>query len=706
MNAMYQPEDEIRLTQWAKELLADTRADDDASAIDRLRAVINYNDWKYYVQDNPVLADAEYDTLFKQLKDIEAANPEWITPDSPTQRIASGISSQFTTESHLVPMLSLENSYNADDLLAWDKRCREALDTDVIEYTVEPKYDGAGISLVYENNLLQRGLTRGDGIRGENITANIKQIKSIPLQANFSAKNIQSIEIRGEVIIHKKTFTKYNEQRIAEGLPPLANPRNAASGTLRILDPQEVAKRRLSAVLYNVSYHTNENNVADNEVLQSHYDTLQWLYNIGFATPINDMKKCLTIDDVIAYCHYFEAKRDELPFEIDGMVVKVNRSEMQEKLGITTHHPRWAMAYKFKARQATSKLLNVHFQVGRTGAITPVAKIEPVPIGGVTVGSISLFNEDVVREKDLKIGDTVLVERAGDVIPYIVKPLPELRSGDESEIVFPKNCPVCHEELYKPEGEVAWRCINVSCAAQVVERIIHFASKDAMDIRSLGEGIINRFYEQGIVKDIAGIYTMDYQRLDGLEKFGAKSVENLKNAIEKSKSQPLNRLIFGLGIRYVGETTAKTLANAVAHLKDFRQWGIEQLCALEDVGPKVAGSVHRFFQNHENLHLLNELEQLGLNLRNEGFGQTANLGGGLGGATFLFTGTLSQFKRSDAEAMVEARGGKLLSGVSSKLNYLVVGADAGSKLEKAKKLGTVKVLNEDDFWAMMHTEAE
>jgi DNA ligase (NAD+) len=694
---MYQPEDEQRFAVWAKELLQHTDQEEPASRVERLHGVINYCDWKYYMQDNPVLADAEYDALFRQLKDIEARYPDLLTPDSPTQRIAKGLSEQFNSVAHLVPMLSLENSYNSDDLREWDKRCREALKETVIEYTVEPKYDGAGISLIYENNQLVRGATRGDGIQGEDITPNIRQIRSIPLSAALNAQQVDSLELRGEVIIHKETFKKYNEQRLAEGLAPLANPRNAASGTLRMLDPREVAKRGLSAVLYHVSYHTTINNQADPEVLTTHYGTLDWLQKIGFNTPVKDMKRCHAIDEVIEHCLAFEQQRDELPFEIDGMVVKVNSLDLQDRLGMTTHHPRWAIAYKFKARQASSKLLRVEFQVGRTGSITPVAKIEPVPIGGVTVSSVSLFNEEVIKEKDLKIGDTVLVERAGDVIPYIVKSNPELRNGREQEIIFPTQCPVCTEDLYKPEGEAAWRCINVSCPAQVVERIIHFSSKDAMDIRSFGDSIIRRFYEMSIVRDIAGIYKIDFKQLTGLEKFGAKSVENLKAAIEKSKQQPLNRLIFGLGIRYVGETTAKTLANAVDHLKDLHNWTEEQLCSLEDIGPKVAGSVHQFFQSHENIHLLDELEAIGLTLTNRHKKSADEGDGALGGKTFLFTGTLTHFKRNDAEAMVEEKGGKLLSGVSSKLDYLVVGTDAGSKLEKAKKLGTVKVLTEQEF---------
>jgi DNA ligase (NAD+) len=699
---MYQPQDEKRLAQLAKEYLSLKVASEPATQLEELRQIINYNDWKYYIQDNPMLADLEYDTLFKQLVQLETAFPDLVTDDSPTQRVAKGLSEQFVSVAHMVPMLSLENSYNAEDLREWDKRCRETVNAPAIEYTVEPKYDGAGISLLFENDRLVRGATRGDGVMGEDITANIRQIRSIPLSAPLSRKKVESLEVRGEVIIPKATFERYNQQRIADGLAPLANPRNAASGSLRILDPREVAKRGLSAVLYHVSYHTTQDQHADPEALNSHYGTLEWLYQMGFNTPVHDMKRCNSIEEVIAHCLEFEQRRDDLPFEIDGMVIKVNDTHIQDQLGMTTHHPRWAMAYKFKARQATSKLLRVDFQVGRTGSITPVAKIEPVPIGGVTVSSVSLFNEEVIREKDLKMGDTVLVERAGDVIPYIVKSTPEIRDGSEQEIVFPTHCPVCDEALFKPEGEAAWRCINVSCPAQVVERIIHFASKDAMDIRNLGDAIIRRLYDAGIVNDIAGIYAIDFSLLAGWEKFGSKSIENLKAAIEQSKMQPLNRLIYGLGIRYVGETTAKTLARAVSHLKDFARWSVEQLCTLEDIGPKVAGSVHQFFQIPENLHLLDELEAAGISLHNTQAAGTS-VEGALSGKTFLFTGTLSHFKRSDAEAMVEAKGGKLLSGVSSKLNYLVVGTDAGSKLEKAKKLGTVSVLTEQEFLNMVQT---
>ncbi|MCB9063786.1 MAG: NAD-dependent DNA ligase LigA [Chitinophagales bacterium] len=695
---MYTKQDEQRLYELAKNLLK--KDGEDKGSIEPLREVINFADRKYYIEDEPVLADVEYDTLFKQLKNLEAKYPELITEDSPTQRVAQGLSEKFPTVNHLVPMLSLDNTYNADDLYDWDKRCKEFAGTDNIEYCVEPKYDGASISLIYENGQLVRGATRGDGVQGEDITVNAKLIRSLPLSAKFVESGITQVEIRGEVVIHKDVFAKFNEQRAAEGLAPLANPRNAASGTLRILDPQEVVKRKLSAIVYHISDYTLVEGQEVPSSLHTHYDALQWLYNAGFPTPVKEMKVCKNIDEVIAFCAEFEQRRDDLPFEVDGLVVKVNDFEMQDKMGMTSHHPRWAVAYKFKARQATSKLLDVDYQVGRTGAITPVAKIEPTPIGGVTVSSISLFNEDVVREKDLRIGDTVLVERAGDVIPYIVKSLPELRTGSEEEIIFPTTCPVCNDKLERPEGEAVWRCVNINCAAQVVERIIHFASKSAMDIRNLGDSNIRKFYELEMLKDIPGVYKIDWSAVLALEGFKEKSVNNLQDAIEKSKEQPLNRVIFGLGIRYVGETTAKTLASAVQNLKDLKDWDEEKLSSLEDVGPKVASSVVQFFRNEDNLHMLDELEQAGLSLENKLYGNK-KAGGVLEGKTFLFTGTLTKFKRSEAEEMVEARGGKKLGGVSSKLDYLVVGADAGSKLEKAKKLGTVTILTEDEFLEML-----
>jgi DNA ligase (NAD+) len=669
------------------------------SEIEALRNVLRFHEYRYYVLNEPLISDFEYDQLFKALQKIEEEDPGLITPDSPTQRVAKGLTKDFPTVQHLVPMLSLDNSYNAEDLIDFDRKARELTGLEEIEYCVEPKFDGGSISIIYEDDMLVRGATRGDGVEGDNITTNIKQIKSIPLSAKFSSYGIQQIEIRGEVLINKDNFAKYNEQIVEQGLPPLANPRNAASGTLRIKDPKEVGKRNLEAFVYNISDLTLLDKKTYPEKLKTHAGALEMLWELGFRSPQKEKKVLTGIDAVVKYCAAFEITRDDLPYEIDGMVIKVNEVALQDKMGMTTHHPRWAIAYKFKARQATSTLLTIEFQVGRTGSITPVGKIKPVPIGGVTVSSLSLFNEDVIKEKDLMIGDSVLVERAGDVIPYIVKSLAELRTGKETKVEFPKNCPVCHSKLFKEEGEAVWRCINIECPAQVVERIIHFVSKDAMDIRGFGDANVRKFYELGLVKDIPGIYELDFEKIGSLEGFGKKSIENLQQAINNSRSQPLHRLIFGLGIRFVGETTAKTLAQSVSHLLDLKKFSEEDLLNLEDIGPKVAGSILHFFSNDDNTEMLMKLESLGLKLNNPK--KELASGGNLEGLSFLFTGTLPTLKRSDAEAMVEANGGKIVGSVSSKLSYLVVGEDAGSKLEKAKKINTVKIISEAEFLNMI-----
>jgi DNA ligase (NAD+) len=593
-------------------------------------------------------------------------------------------------------MLSLDNSYNADDLLDFDRKSRELTGLKEIEYCIEPKFDGASISLIYENDMLVRGATRGDGVEGDEITTNIKQIRSIPLSAPFSKYGIQQIEIRGEVIMTKNSFKKYNDALAELGIAALANPRNAASGSLRIKDPREVAKRNLEAFLYHVSDYTLLPGKSIPDELTTHSGSLKLLWDCGFRSPQKERQVREGITDVIKHVHDYEEMRDTLPYEIDGMVIKVNDFELQDKMGMTTHHPRWAIAFKFKARQATTKLKGIEFQVGRTGAVTPVAKLEPVFIGGVTVSSISVHNEEYIKEKDLKIGDSVLIERAGDVIPQIVKSLPDVRTGHEKPIVFPRNCPVCNSELYKEEGEAVWRCINIECPAQVVERIIHFVSKDAMDIRSFGEANVRKFYELNLLKDVPGVYQLDFSKIGQLEGFGKKSIDNLQTAIETSKKQPLNRLVYALGIRYVGETTAKTLANAVSDLMDLTKMSEEDLQQLEDIGIKVAQSVYKFFSNAQNIEMLNHLKELGLSFSNTKK-QAVTGENTLHDQTFLFTGTMNKLKRSDAEAMVEEHGGKLLSGVSSKLNYLVVGEDAGSKLEKAKKINTVKIISEDEF---------
>lgn len=692
---MYSKEDTRDLQKRTADLLKKLEAGLPARDLHHLRQVLRFHEYRYYILNDPLIADYEYDQLYKALEKLEQEDPACITPDSPTQRVAKGLTKEFPTVQHLVPMLSLDNSYSADDLLDFDRKARELAGVEEIEYCVEPKFDGGSISLVYENDLLVRGATRGDGVEGDDVTVNIRQIRSLPLSASFSGYGLQQVEIRGEVLINKENFRRFNEKMEEQGLAPLANPRNAAAGTLRIKDPAEAARRNLEVFVYHVSYYSLLKGKKNPEELSTHSGSLQLLWDLGFRSPQKEKKIFKGIRHVIDHCLAFEKTRDDLPYEIDGMVIKVNDLALQDKLGMTSHHPRWAIAFKFKARQATSKLIGVEFQVGRTGAVTPVAKLEPVAVGGVTVSSISVHNEEYIKEKDLRIGDQVLIERAGDVIPQIVKSLTDVRTGKEKKIHFPQTCPVCDSKLFKEEEEAVWRCTNIECPAQVVERIIHFASKDAMDIRGLGDAHVRNFYEWGLLRDIPGIYTLDFKKISGREGYGAKSVENLQQAIERSKQQPLHRLIYALGIRFVGETTAKTLAQAVTHLKEFNSYTLEELQQLEDIGPKVAGSIYHFFSNKHNRDMLEELESLGLQLKNEK--KQLTRGGNLQGQTFLFTGTLPTLKRSEAEAIVEEQGGQLLSGVSSKLNYLVVGEDAGSKLEKAKKINTVKIISEEEF---------
>ena len=699
---MYGKEQVQQLQKHSNTFLSEAREEASALSskdIPELREVLRFHEYRYYVMNEPLVSDYEYDQLYQLLQRTELKYPEQVTSDSPTQRVGSSLNQNFVTVQHLVPMLSLDNSYNADDLVDFDRKARELGKLETIEYCIEPKFDGASISLIYENDSLVRAATRGDGVEGEDITTNIKQIRSIPLTAAFSKYGIRQIEIRGEIIMSKQSFAKYNEQLAAQNLSPLANPRNAASGSLRMKDPKEVSRRNLDAFLYHVSFVVHEQNhkqqTTDTKLLSTHSGSLEMLWNLGFRSPQKEKREVKGIQPVIDYCLDFEAGRDNLPYEIDGMVVKVNDLLLQDKLGMTSHHPRWAIAFKFRARQATTKLRGVEFQVGRTGAVTPVAKLDAIFLGGVTVSSISVHNEEYIKEKDLQIGDSVLIERAGDVIPQIVKSLPELRDGSEQSIVFPTTCPVCKSELYKEETEAVWRCINIECEAQVVEKIIHFVSKDAMDIKSFGDANVRKFYEMGYLKDIPGIYQLPYDKIGKLEGFGIKSITNLQSAIKASKQQPLHRLIYALGIRFVGETTAKTLANAVEHILDFTKITEEDLTQLDDVGIKVASSIHQFFSNEQNIQMLEHLEQLGLQLKNQK--KEAVAAGSLTGKTFLFTGTLAKLKRSEAETMAEELGGIIVSGVSAKLNYLVVGEDAGSKLEKAKKINTIKIISEDDF---------
>lgn len=695
---MYSKEETKRLQQLSVHFIKEIKIADAITA-EELKEVLRFHEYRYYVQHDPLISDGEYDQLYKLLEAYETTHPETVNAASPTQRVGAGLIKDFPKVQHLVPMLSLQNSYNEDDLRDWDRKARELSGLDTIQYCIEPKFDGASISVIYENDKLSRGATRGDGEVGDDITPNIRQIRTLPLTAQFSKYGIEQVEIRGEVLINKKVFAAYNEKIVEGGGIPLANPRNAAAGSLRIKDTAEVGRRNLESFLYHVSYVTADKS---NSFPQTHSGVLNMLWELGFRSPKNEMKIVDGIDAVIRHINDFEKKRDALPYEIDGMVIKVDDLQLQENLGMTSHHPRWAMAYKFKARQATSKLLDVQYQVGRTGAVTPVAKIEPVQVGGVTVSSISIHNEEYIREKDLMLGDAILIERSGDVIPQIVKSLPDVRTGNEKKIIFPKCCPQCNDELFKTEEEAVWRCVNINCPAQVVERIIHFVSKDAMDIRHFGEANVRKFHSLDVLKDIPGIYHLDFQEIAKLGGMGKKSIDNLQSAIEESKTRPLHRLIYALGIRYVGETTAKTLARSVTNVFDLQKMDEIQLQQLEDVGVKVAASIVEFFKNDDNVHILKRLQEAGVSM--EVVSDAPVAGGSLEGRTFLFTGTLNQLKRVEAEEMVEKNGGKIMSVVSSRLNYLVVGEDAGSKLEKARKLPSVNIISEIDFIKMLSSE--
>ncbi|RME60418.1 MAG: DNA ligase (NAD(+)) LigA [Candidatus Dadabacteria bacterium] len=665
-----------------------------------LREVISFHDWRYYVLSDPVISDGEYDKLFSTLVKLEKLYPELESKESPTQRVASGLTEGFPTVRHLVPMLSLQNSYNLDDLKDFIQRVEKLVKRET-SYTVEPKFDGAGIALVYENNLLVRGATRGDGQTGEDITVNLRVLKSVPLKADFSSLGIVRAEIRGEVLMDKETFVHLNKERLEAGENLFANPRNAVAGSLRLLDPSQVAKRGLVAFLYHLAYAVDkeEKDLLGTKAIPTHLKAMEILSKLGFKCPINELKVFNKAEQIISYCKEWEEKRDSYPYELDGMVIKVNELSLYNTLGSTSHHPRWAIAFKFKARQGTTVLKEVVFQVGRTGVVTPVGKLEAVQIGGVTVSSVSLINEDFVKEKDIRIGDKVLIERAGDVIPYVVKVIKEARKGDEKPLVFPKKCPVCKTALIRPAGEAHWRCPNINCPSQVKERLIHFASKDGMDIQGLGKRTVELFYKLGLLKNIPDIYRLNYQQIAKLEGFGEKSAENLKQAVEQSKNQPLYKLIYALGIRYVGKSTAKTLAEFVTDLRDLKNVSLEELETLPDIGEKVAESIYQFFHNKENIKMLDQLEKLGVRVKKE---EKKKKEGKLSGEVFLFTGTLHSFSRQEASKRVEELGAEVVNSISRKVTYLVVGENPGSKLEKAKKYPSIKIINEEEFLQLIN----
>lgn len=663
--------------------------------------VLRFHEYRYYVLHDPLISDYEYDKLYKKLQAIESLWPEVVQEDSPTRRVSPDLTSDLPEVTHLTPMLSLDNSYDENDLREFDRQVRKltGMPEGEIEYAVEPKYDGGTITLVYENDRLVRSATRGDGIRGEEITANARTIRSVPLQAAFSKRGIQRAELRGEAIIRKETFHRLNAQREEQDLPLFANPRNAATGGLRMKDPREAAGRGLEVFVFQLGFAADADGVSQLPNLPTHWQTLDLLDQLGFKVPKSERKRCRDIGEVIAFCREWESRRDNYPYEIDGMVVKVDRRELQEKCGFTSHHPRWAIAFKFKARQATSRLLAVEYQVGKVGSITPVAKIETVPLAGVTISSVSLHNEDFIRNKDLRIGDRVLVERAGDVIPYIVKSLPEWRTGAEEPIVFPTHCPVCGSPLWREPDEAAWRCENSGCEAQIKQRILFHVSKDAMDIEGLGRSTVDRFFELGWIKGVADIYRLDTRPMADLEGFGAKSADNLRKAIEKAKSNPVHRLLHSLSIHHLGKKAARLLAAEVAYVPELANWDEARFLAIKDIGPVVAHNVMAFFARPENMAMLKDMEALGVNMRQteEDIPRVLPADGPLAGKTILFTGTLEKMGRKEAQDLAEKAGARNVSAVSGQLDILVVGASAGSKLKKAQSLGTVAIWTEEEF---------
>ncbi len=709
---MFSPDQQRDLYDRSKHLLYNPAAADPAERAYDLRRVLRYHEWRYYVINDPVISDFEYDQLYKQLEALELAHPEVVEPDSPTQRVSPDLTEESAPVTHLTPMLSLDNSYDADDLRDFDTSVRKlcALPPEApVVYAVEPKFDGGTIALVYSNDLLERAATRGNGEAGDEITPNMRTLRTIPLQAAFSSHGIQRAELRGEALIRKDVFEQINRRRQEQGEPLFANPRNAATGGLRMKDPREAAERGLEAFVYQLGYAVDSAGNDQLPRLNSHHQAIDLLQSLGFKTPLStpvngdlpERRLCPGIEEVIAFCQAWQDARDRYPYEIDGMVIKVDDRDLQERCGFTSHHPRWAIAFKFKARQATTRVRDVEFQVGKTGAVTPVAKLEPVPLAGVTVQNVSLHNEDFIRSKDIRIGDQVLVERAGDVIPYIVKSLPELRDGTEREVIYPKNCPVCNSVLIKPEGEAIWRCENAACEAQVLQRMVFHTSKHAMDIEGMGESTIQRFYKLGWLTSIADIYRLDYAQIAQLDGFGEKSAANLQAAIEKAKKNPIYRLLHSLSVHHLGQKSSRLLAAEVAHVLDLKDWPLERYEDIKEVGPVLARNVHHFFQNEHNVTLLQTMETLGVNLRQteEDRKPASAAEGPLLGKSILFTGTLSQMTREQAEARAAAAGARLASGVSKNLDILVAGEKAGSKLKKAQELGTVAVWTEEEFLA-------
>ena len=617
---MYTPKQEKLFYNTSKKWLSSSAK---VLEISELKDLLRYHEWKYYVRNSPTLADYEYDQLYKQLEAIEAANPNLITQDSPTQRVADDLSGNLDPVAHVVPMLSLANSYNAEDLASFDKSIKRYLNIPEdknIEYSVEPKFDGGSIAVLYENDFLIRAATRGNGTMGEEMTANARTMPSIPLRAPLAELGIYKAEMRVEALIRKDNFAKINAQRETDGHALFANPRNAATGGLRTKDPNETRNRELEAFIFQLAYAVDKNGNDKLQELNTHYESIELMGQLGFKIPQNEMKTCVNIKELADYCATWEDKREKYEYEVDGLVVKVNDLKLQERSGSTQHHPRWAIAYKFKAKQATSILTDIEYQVGKIGSITPVAKIEPVQLAGVTVSSVSLHNEDFIKTKDLRIGDTILVERAGDVIPYIVKSMEELRDGSQVPVEYPTVCPINPDTdnpvtLVKEEGESAWRCLKCTCCQQDLQLMIFHVSKNAMDIDGFGKSYVENFHSHGWLKDISDVYNLDYNAIKTLEGFGSKSAEKLLSAVNKAKGNPIHRLLHSLSIHHLGKKASKLIAAEINHVFDLQYWNKEKFTSIKDIGPVVADNVIAYFSDPDHIAMLHRIEEHGVNMK-------------------------------------------------------------------------------------------
>jgi DNA ligase (NAD+) len=656
--------------------------------VEKLREEIEYHNYRYYVLDQPEISDAQYDRLMKELEKLEEQHPELRSPNSPTQRVGAHPLEEFEIVRHTIPMLSLANAFDESEAKDFDKRVKKFLGTsEDIEYVTEPKLDGLAVELVYERGRFLVGSTRGDGINGENITQNLRTIRTVPLQLIQKEISVpERLEVRGEAIMQVEKFKELNRKREEKGEPPFANPRNAAAGSIRQLDPKITAERPLEIYFYGLG-----------EVIgwtfKNQWEILKTLPKWGLRTNPH-VRKCKNIDEVLDYYHEMNEKRETLPYEIDGIVIKVNRFDLQARLGEIARSPRWALAFKFQPKQETTKIIEIRPQVGRTGALTPVAVMEPVKVGGVEVSRATLHNQDEIDRLDVRIGDTVIIQRAGDVIPEVVQVITSKRTGTEKKFRMPSKCPVCGAEVVKEEA--IHRCIGLDCPAQLKGRIKHFASKRAMDIEGLGVKLIDQLVNKVLVKDVADIYYISKQELIELERMADKSAQNIIDAIEKSKTKPLSKFLYALGIRHVGETTAEDLARNFPHLDDFFHLSEEDLMQVEGIGPEVAASVFQFFRDKKNKESIERLRKAGVKVV-EPKGKEKEK---LAGKTFVFTGALKSFQRDEARNLVESMGGMTAPSVSKKVDYVVVGEDPGSKFDKAKELG-IKTLTEEEFKKMI-----